>query len=70
MTVILHFVGGPKDGGYRRISSEELTVGYPVTRVFPSFDKRGHRYTYKSKEPWDENQSHVTMRYEGVEGRF
>jgi hypothetical protein len=57
MTVILHFKGGPRDGGFRRISSDDLEPGKQVVI-------ETHRHRYCSRALWN-LEDRVELFYQG-----
>ena len=59
MTVVLEFTGGPKDGGWKRVSSEDLHKG--AILVFVVNPGCG---VYVSNGPYDGGESHVGMSFE------
>ena len=54
MTVVLHFYGGPRDGGWRRTSSKEHATGEAIIRR----EARGY---YTSIVPWEGADIHVEL---------
>jgi len=66
VTVTIHFVGGPYDGGCRRVSSSSLRRGKFIFR-----ERR--RHLYASDRAWDGAANHVLVRDVGrlvkVEGQ-
>lgn len=59
MTVVLEFHGGPKDGGWKRVSSQDLDIG--AILVFVVNPGRG---LYLSNGPYDGCETHVGMSFE------
>jgi len=56
MTVILHFSGGPGDGGWRRTAHRDHEKGWPIICRAP----RGY---YTSIAPWDGLENHVDLEW-------
>jgi len=56
MTVVIHFQGGPLDGGYRRLSSWGPFV--TAEKLIVVCRPRGY---YTSIDPWDGESCHVDL---------
>jgi hypothetical protein len=57
MTVILHFVRGPKDGGWKRTSSRDHKPDKPITHR----DTKFPRGKYVSVCDWELGVQHITL---------
>ncbi len=57
-TVLLKFLGGPKDGGYRRMSSTDLSNG-----LFLAYKAEFSRGWYLSNGPYEGVETEVSMCY-------
>jgi len=54
MTVVLHFKGGPYDGGHKRVSSADLTPGKLILAI-------ARKHLYVSNGPWSGIEDHVAL---------
>ena len=67
-TVVLNFRGGPKDGGFRRVSSKQLTPNEFIERRFSaSVNKKSKsKHLYQSQKPWEPTETQADMHYLGI----